>query len=155
MNPTIITLLAAGLLLLGLEMITPGMIVGIIGGITLMSGVVMAFVEGGAKEGVLALIIAVAGSGILLFWYARYFPETRFGKKMTLSTTVKGGEVHPELDILVGSEAKSLTALRPSGVILVAGRRVDAQSEGEWIDSGVAVSVVRVQGGSVLVRKIA
>ena len=53
-----------------------------------------------------------------------------------------------------GQTGRTLTALRPAGVVEVAGERVDAVSEGSWIPAGVAVRVIRVEGRKVVVRPL-
>ncbi len=58
-----------------------------------------------------------------------------------------------ELCTLEGKEGVSLTPLMPSGIVKVAGKRIDALTEGEFIERNTAVRVVRVEGTRVFVRK--
>jgi membrane-bound serine protease (ClpP class) len=55
---------------------------------------------------------------------------------------------------LLGKEAVASSVLRPSGVIEIEGRRVDAVSEGAWIAAGRRVQVVSVQGSRIVVREV-
>jgi len=55
---------------------------------------------------------------------------------------------------LLGKEGVAYSVLRPSGIIDIEGRRVDAVSEGTWIPAGRRVLVVSVQGRRVVVREI-
>ncbi len=59
-----------------------------------------------------------------------------------------------ELDALVGQVGRTATPMRPAGVVLFDGRRVDAQTEGVMLDAGVQVQVVSVKAGRVLVRRV-
>jgi membrane-bound serine protease (ClpP class) len=52
----------------------------------------------------------------------------------------------------VGSVGTALTHLRPSGKIRVEGRRLDAVSEGDYIDEGLRVRIVAWRAGAAVVR---
>jgi len=47
-----------------------------------------------------------------------------------------------------------LSKLRPAGTIKLNGERVDAVSEGSFINKGQKVKVISVSGSRVVVRKI-
>ena len=47
----------------------------------------------------------------------------------------------------------AVTPLRPSGTILVAGRRVDAITGGEFVEKGTPVRIVRIEGSGVVVHQ--
>lgn len=59
-----------------------------------------------------------------------------------------------ELDALRGQTGKTLTPMRPSGLVLLNGRRVDALTEGVMLDAGVPVQCVDVRSGRVIVRRL-
>ena len=48
----------------------------------------------------------------------------------------------------------SLTPLRPSGFVRIDGRRVDVQTQGDWVARGVDVQVIAVEGTRVLVAPL-
>jgi membrane-bound serine protease (ClpP class) len=54
---------------------------------------------------------------------------------------------------LIGKQGVSSTPLHPAGIAEFQGERVDVVSEGELIDAGVAVKVVKVDGNRVVVRR--
>jgi membrane-bound serine protease (ClpP class) len=54
---------------------------------------------------------------------------------------------------LTGVVGRSLSALRPAGVALLSGRRIDVVSEGEFIEPDQAIEVVSDQGNRVVVRR--
>ncbi len=56
------------------------------------------------------------------------------------------------LEHLIGQYGRSLSPLRPSGVVDFDGRRVDGMSEGGMIPSGVLVKAVQVRSGQLVVR---
>ena len=55
---------------------------------------------------------------------------------------------------LVGQRGITVTALRPSGIALVDGRRVDVATEAEFVDKGSEIEVVSVNGVKILVKKV-
>lgn len=59
-----------------------------------------------------------------------------------------------ELDALRGLVGQTVTPMRPAGVVLFDGRRVDALTEGVMLDVGVYVQCVGVKAGRVIVRKV-
>lgn len=145
----------AGLLLLFLEMFLPGLIAGIVGAVLLIVSIAVAYTTIGPEAGNLTLVLATLGSGGLWWWWATRFQHTRFGRSMTLETTVGGTAGAPDLKTLPGQEGSAVTDLRPSGTVLIGGRRVDAVTEGEYVVAGTAVQVVRTHGLGVVVRKTA
>ena len=154
MLSTIIGLGAAGLLLLFLEMFLPGLIAGFIGAALLVVAVSMSYSSYGAEGGNIALVIALLASGALWWWWAYHFQNTRFGRRMTLQSSDSGKTYTPGLDKLIGQTGTALTALRPGGTVTIDGKKVDAISDGEFVELGTAVRVIRAQGICVIVRRI-
>ena len=48
----------------------------------------------------------------------------------------------------------AVTPLRPAGIIEIADRRIDAVSDGAFIDSGSRVRVLTVEGSRVVVERV-
>ena len=153
MLTTIVGLGAAGLLLMFLEMFLPGLIAGVVGGIMLIVAIVMSYDHYGAAGGNAALVIGLTLSGIMWWWWATHFQNTRFGKRMTLQTSVDGKTATQLLTEFVGQNGTAVTDLRPAGTVVIDGRRVDAISDGEFIENGQNVRVLRAQGICVVVRR--
>jgi membrane-bound serine protease (ClpP class) len=143
----------AGLLLLFLEMFLPGLIAGIVGAILLCVSVVLAYTELGAEAGNTALLLAALSTGGLWWWWATRFQHTRFGKRMTLEATITGNATADDLATFAGQEGAAVTPLRPAGSVAVAGRRLDAITDGEFLESGTKIRIIRPHGMSVLVRR--
>ena len=53
-----------------------------------------------------------------------------------------------------GRTGKALTPLRPAGIAEVDGRRIDVQTQGEFIEPGTTVVVLRTEGSKVLVGAV-
>lgn len=154
MLTTVISLATAGVLLMFLEMFLPGIVAGVVGGILLLASVVVAYREMGTEAGNFVLLAAVAVTAGMWWWWATKFQHTRFGRSMTLMTTSVGeAGLGDQLAGLDGQSGTAMTPLRPSGTVLVAGKRVDAITGGEFLDVGTRVRVVRTHGLGVLVRQ--
>ena len=151
MVTTIVALGAAGLLLLFLEMFLPGMIAGLVGACLLIAAVVIAYTELGSEAGNVTLLIASTASAGLWWWWANHFQRTRVGKAMTLTAVTHGDSNVHGLDQFAGRLGEAATPLRPSGTVLVGGKRMDAVTAGEFIEAGAPVRVVRAHGMNLLV----
>jgi membrane-bound serine protease (ClpP class) len=152
MLTTVIGTGVAGLLLLFLEMFLPGLVAGIAGAILLIIAVFMAYTDLGTEAGNLTLLLAVLASGGMWWWWATRFQHTRFGRSMTLEAVGKGGAV-ADLTGFAGKDGSALTPLRPGGTVDIGGQRIDAITDGEFVEAGTAIHVVRAHGMSVLVRR--
>jgi membrane-bound serine protease (ClpP class) len=58
-----------------------------------------------------------------------------------------------ELNSYIGKEGTTVTALHPSGIALIGGKRVDVVSGGEYIGKLTPVTVVSVTGNQIVVKK--
>jgi membrane-bound serine protease (ClpP class) len=146
----VITLLAAGFLLLVLETVLPGLVAGIVGFCCLVAGVVIAYQRKGAETGnmVVMSVIVVGLVGAVL--YLKYFPGSRAARSFTLTRTI--GDIGVERPELVGQSGVAFTTLRPSGTALINNQRVDVVADGTLIEKGAAITVVAVEGLRVVVR---
>ena len=59
-----------------------------------------------------------------------------------------------DLEVFLGKEGLTTTVLRPTGMAEFDGVRLNVVSEGEFIQSGTQVQIVRVEGSRILVRTI-
>jgi membrane-bound serine protease (ClpP class) len=159
-----VLLVALGLVLLAVEIfVTPGFgLTGIIGIIALLAGLSLSLVGAGATieiiVGALArvmvsLAIALVASIALL----RFLPKLPFGRDLILNTgldTAIGYASAPESDRhWLGKTGTAVSPLRPAGIADIDGKRVDIVSQGEWIDSGAPIEVIRVDGNRIVVRE--
>ena len=101
----------------------------------------------------LGLLFAAAASLLLL----RYLPRLPFGRRLILDTGLSAGEGYasaPEEDrSWLGKSGTTLTPLRPAGIADIGGQRVDVVSDGEFVESGAPITVSRVDGNRIVVRR--
>lgn len=147
-----VLLFFAGVLLLLAEIfLIPGFGVAGIGGIAAILASIY-FTFGNQTLYVASLAVLLVTAGLLLA--VRFLPRTRTGRALVLDSAI-AGEAPPEekLKPLEGAIGKALTPLRPAGVAQFGERKVDVVAEGEFIEKGSTVRVVRVEGVRVVVRK--
>ncbi len=150
--------IVAGLVVLGLVLITlevlviPGFgVVGILGILAILGAGVMTYMRLGTQAGIVAFVLA----GVLLVLMLWLLPKTRSAKKMVLQAKVEGRAANQALAELLGKEGKARTGLRPSGVADFDDRPYDVVTDGEFVEAGTKVRVVKVEGMRVIVEPIA
>ncbi len=93
---------------------------------------------------------------IVLFYLAtRIFPENAWIAKLTFAGA-QGADYVTSADFtsLAGKSGVAGTYLRPSGVALIDGHRVDVLTQGEFIQEGTPIRVTRVEGARIFVEPI-
>lgn len=156
---TIVALILGGFLFLFLEIaIIPGFgAAGIIGLLMLGSGLVLAYMKLTTSMAVAATFAAGVGLVLLIVWFFYYFPHTSIGKKFVLETesSVEDGCIGvQDLRKFVGKEGVTTTMLRPSGIALVEGERLDVISDCEFVEKGTPIKIVKESGGRLVIAVI-
>ena len=140
--------------LIGLEAIVPGGILGIIGFLGLFVAAYIAQQEFG---GWFAPSITFLGGGlgalILIFIEFKWLSKSPLGKRLFMGDSIKGSSnkeiAKPEI---VGKVGTTLTDLHPAGRIVVENEEYDAVSEDGLIHKDTAVKVVSIENFSLKVR---
>lgn len=148
----VVGFLLAGVILLALETVLPGLIAGIAGLFCLGAGIIAAYREWGMAGGNLTLAGVLAGLIAGFFLWLRFFPTSALGRRFVSESRV--GELGTERRELLQQIGTALTTLRPSGTALIGGRRVDVVTEGAMVGRGSSVRVVAVEGMRVVVREM-
>jgi membrane-bound serine protease (ClpP class) len=116
------------------------------------------FVYPSWEQAVISLIIAVVGAVLLLLLSIRILPTRAAWQRLVLKTDIDtaGGYVAPKADLkeLVGKQGIALTPLRPAGSAQIEGQRVDVVTEGDFIEKGSSIKVVKVEGWRVIVERM-
>ncbi len=83
-------------------------------------------------------------------------PGSTIAKSLVLRERSDAAEGYVAADLakksLVGKKGTALSMLRPAGKVEVEGMRVDAVSEGDFIQRGREVQVTKVEGNRVVVK---
>jgi membrane-bound serine protease (ClpP class) len=167
----------AGIALLAVEaFILPGFgVAGILGLILLFGGLLGTFVPSGSglfptsghgsnelMWGALTIMASVLTAGVGMYFIARHFGSIPFLNKLVLRDAepaeVGGTMLLTQLDdapAVVGDIGITLTRMAPAGRIDLQGRVVDAVSDFGFLQPGVKVRVVSVDGIRVGVERVA
>ena len=155
--PIIICVLV-GVILLVVEMFMPGFgIPGISGSILLLAGIVMTWFEYGAKVGLGMTVAVLAVLGIVISISLKSVNGDRMkNSPLILRDAVNDGgkSEREEMQLLVGKEGKTVTALRPVGAAEFECGKLNVQGDAEFIEKGVAVRIMRVDGTTIYVKRV-
>ena len=109
-----------------------------------------------------AVIISVTAFFIFLivFWIIivklMRNPKSRLTKMAILTDSQRPEEGYRAAsDVyqqLMGSRGIAVSALRPSGVILIKGERISVMTRGDFIPAGTEVEIIAVEGSRIFVR---
>lgn len=149
-----ITLFIVGVILIVTEVFIAGGIAGVIGAVAIVGSIIMA---GGnpmymALSVLIAIAVAALGAVIIIKIFGK---KLHLFNKMVLmdATDTESGYVSNVNRMeLIDQLAVTTTPLRPSGTIDLKGERIDVVSEGNYIDKGKDVIIVKVEGSRVVVR---
>jgi membrane-bound ClpP family serine protease len=151
----ILLLFLLGVLLLAGEVFVPGAVLGILGGLCMAAGCVISFVQLGTGGGMVATVVALALLSLTLYVELVWLPKTRFGKKLIVQSTIDATSQPPLADkeSVVGKTAEAVTALVPSGYVLVEGRRYEAFSPSGHVGKGAHLRVTGLDNFRLIVTK--
>lgn len=129
---------------------------GIFGLLAVLGSVIM--LAPNLAAGVLTASIAAVLTILIMVVSIRFMKKKSFIRKFVLSdrTDTQSGYTPPNMDNekYLGREGYTLTQLRPAGTMKLDGGRVDVVSDGGYVDAGVKVRVVGLDGTRILVREV-
>jgi len=73
--------------------------------------------------------------------------------RKTLSRKEGVSSQSSELESYVGTQGNAVTNLRPAGIAVINGKRVDVVTRGEYLEKDSAIIVTTVTGNQIIVRK--
>ncbi len=156
MTPILI-LFVAGVALIFSEFFVPGGALGVLGGLLVIGSIALGWYQY-PEYGIFITVGELAGVlvAIVLGLYVMF--KTPLGTAMVNKTNQDAGEGYSgyaQDASLVGQLARVHTTLRPSGSIMVGTRRIDAVSNGTFIDAGKTVRIIQVEGHRVVCEEVA
>ncbi len=150
----IVFLFAIGAILLALEVVVPGAIIGIIGGIAMLAGVVVAFDQFGIQGGALAAVAAVLLVAITLYLEFVLLPRSRLAKTFSMTATVDGRSQPVLADrTVIGKRVVAVTPLAPSGVVELEGRRYEAFARSGHVPVGTQLDIIDLDNFRLVVSE--
>ena len=152
----VLLLFIGGLGLIGLEMFVPGGIVGTVGIIT----VVYAIIYVNKSTYYIAFILIVSLILAVILYYVNrnvFHKKLMFLDRLVLNDSIstEDGYVASESRVeLVGKKLIAYTDLRPAGVAILDNEKLDVVTDGDFIEKGNKIEVIRVEGMRIVVKKI-
>ncbi|MFH1613348.1 MAG: NfeD family protein [bacterium] len=149
------SLLIGGFFLFLIELfIIPGFgAIGIIGLIFIITGCYLLL----KLSFLLGLLIGLVNLIVIIF-LMKNFAKTKLWKKITLNTQEnknQGYSIQIESsENFLNKDGITLTSLRPSGAIEIEGKRLDVLTFGEFLEKGVKVKIVKIEGNKIVVEEI-
>jgi len=102
--------------------------------------------------------IAVLLAVVVGWWLAKFLPKTSLYHHIVLGRAVQGqpaaAAAAPVSPIRIGETGTAHTMLRPAGKAAFAGQNVDVVTQGDFIEAGLAIRIVAVDGLRVVVEKV-
>ncbi len=152
-----IVLVAVGMALIVAEMFMPGFgFAGISGGIAVTIGLILGSdTLAGAMFSLLIIILVLVTFAVIIF---RSVLKGRLSRSpVVLNTAIEADSTElssGRADELLGKRGVAHTALRPSGIVLVEGERLDVVADNEFVDRGAEVVVTGIDGTRIIVKRI-
>src|ERR1017187_1114041 len=157
MNWTAIVLLTVvGMVFIAVEFYLPSLVLGSIGAVLMLFATAICYSSTGSRDQTIVLFCVEVALGLGVGYVSiKYFPQTTVGRRMILAKTQTGASA-PEERVMdwVGHEGVAQTVLRPAGMALIDGKRLDVEAESGMIESGSPIKIVAVQKNRLVVKKI-
>jgi membrane-bound ClpP family serine protease len=145
-------LILLGITLLVLEiLILPGLVAGIIGGIFLLVAIAWTFQGYGTEAGIYTGIATCLITAAALYIALKTRVWSRFSLKEDLQQS-RMNVIAPDT-IAEGTEALTVSALRPMGTVMIGDLKLEARTNGEFIPENRKVIITRVHSYGVVVKE--
>lgn len=162
-----ILLFVIGLVLLALEVfVIPGFgIAGIAGIVLIVASLFLSLIGSGlpfvdmdrVSFAIIQLGATLLVTSVIIFFLIRLLPKSSIFNRLVLSEDEKadkGFVSSASLHELIGKEGVALTTLRPAGMAEINDQKVDVVADGDYVQQGSKVKIIRVEGSKVVVREI-
>ena len=148
-----------GTVLLVLEAFMPGFGVAGISGIVLqVAVVVMTWFNHGPLAALGMTLVILSIITIAVSMSIRSATNGRLSKSNIVlnetESTEAGYRASDDMNVFLGKEGETTTVLRPTGMAEFDGVKLNVVSEGEFIQPGTRVRIVRVEGSRILVHTV-
>ena len=146
----VVTFVVLGIAFFVLEIFfLPGVSIGgVVGTLFIGAAIWYAF----AKIGAVAGWVVVAVSVVALLLAVIYFIKGKPLDKMALNRELESDNPYNMSNVTVGDEGRTLSRLAPMGKVLVNGEDYEAKVRNGFLDGGVEVVVVAVEGNVIVVE---
>jgi len=146
-------LLAIGLLLIFFEFYLPGGVMGTLGGLVVFASMIVFAIQSDSIIETFFFILGSCTAFVLLVKFALWRIQHAAPGTSIYSNADQEGYVADKYDeTTIGKIGTVSTDLRPSGHIIIEGKRYTAVSQGGYISKGSEVTVLSGQGKTLIVK---
>jgi membrane-bound serine protease (ClpP class) len=155
-----ILLFVIGFAALFLELFIPAAgVIGASGIVCMIVATVLGYNTLGKLVGTLFLVGVLIGTPAMIMLGLKAFPKSFVGKRLILAKSFEQKEGYTsadseKFDVLLDKEGVSTTTLRPSGMVMIDGKKYSVVTSGEMIQKEERIRVIRVDGNRIVVRKV-
>jgi membrane-bound serine protease (ClpP class) len=146
----VVIIFVIGLLLVLAETLMPGVIIGVIGALCILTSIGLAYFHPDINNPLLAAILL--GIALLVVPAAYIVAARRLTLRQTLDEKSGVTAFSEDYSKLLNKTGAALTNLCPSGTVQIEGRKYDVLTPGEPVDRGATVRVIEVSGNRIVVR---
>jgi len=145
----IVVAYVAGVVLMLVEMILPGIVLGVVGFLVVGGSIVYAFATDHPIAGTVMTVVTIMLIPVFfLVW------KNVLGRFFALKADEAGFAPSSRIPAdLLGKEGTATSALRPSGIADIDERRHDVVTRGEMLAKGTRVKVIDISGNRIVVKK--
>jgi membrane-bound ClpP family serine protease len=150
---SIVAMIVFGFVLIVIEIfITPGFIVGIIGVAIVALGIGYTYKEFGTENGNITLAVSsfLMISGILFAFKQGVWSRLALKDEITSKAANLNND-----SVKIGDRGVALSSLRPSGMALINGKKIEVNSEGEMLSTNENIEVIKKVNNRIIVKKVA
>lgn len=150
----IITLIALGILLLAIEvLIIPGFgFAGVIGLLSIIGAVILAFVEYGQVTGLIVLGCVIVITSLSTWLILRSKTWKNISLRDTISSKVDNAP--EEKGLTAGTQGVAISRLAPGGKVRFGNTDVEVYSRSGIINNGAKVQIVNTEESKIIVKQI-
>lgn len=109
------------------------------------------------SNAVIEIASAMVASIVVGIFLVKYLPQTTLLNNFILKTNIDGSSGYisnKEITLLIDKIGIAISDLRPAGFAEFDGKRIDVVTEGNYIEKGQQVIVIKEEGSKVLVKLI-
>lgn len=150
----VIFLIILGILLILIDIFfIPGIVIGSLGMLLIITGNILAFSLLDTHYGWISVLLSILIIGILIYLtyklklWDRLVLKDHHVKKDEESSIIS-------LNSLIGKEGIALTDLKPAGFVLIENKKYNAQSSGAFINKDFKVKVIEASGSYLIVQNL-
>ena len=142
-----------GLLVIVVEIFVPSMgILSILAAGLILYSLFLAFTTISQAAGFWFVAGDLVAVPVLFYFGMRVLAASPLSLKKRLSARDGVTSQSPDLAGWVDKAGRAVTHLRPSGMALIEGKRLDVVTDGEYVEAGTPVRVTAVRGNQILVE---